>query len=73
MKTYKADTKNYISKKTGSVTFEAQDWEAARLEACRLMKEWNKNEKYTIEQIRELTDIETGETFTDYLRKQQEA
>ena len=73
MKIFKADTKNFKSNKTGSVTFKAENWEAARKEVCRLMDEWRGNDLYYIEQVVNLTDIETGETFWDYLRSKGEA
>ena len=63
MKTYKADTKNYFTKETGSVTFKAEDFEAARKEVCRMMDEWRGDGKYYIEQVVKLTEIETGKTL----------
>ena len=63
MKTYKADTKNYFTKKTGSVTFEAEDFEAARKKVVCMMEEWRGDGKYYIEQVVKLTEIETGKTL----------
>ena len=73
MKTYKANTKNFLSGKTGSITFKAENWEDARKEVCRLMEKWRDDNHFYIEQIVKLTDIETGETFTDYLRSKEKA
>ena len=69
MKTYKIILKGFFTDEISEVTYQATDWEDARVKGIAIREEMRASD--TIANIQDIIDVETGETFHNHTKRKQ--